>query len=131
MRTVHSVINRSPHQLVNEILLVDDSSDRKFLGQELNGYMNKLSEEVSIPIRILRSSQRIGLIRARLMGAQVAKGKILTFLDAHCEAAVGWLEPLLDIVSSDRYAIAVSHSPVTSLFCSQASSGVSYNRHNQ
>ena len=103
MRTVHSVINRSPHQLLKEILLIDDSSDRKFLGQELDRYMNRLSEETSIPIRILRSSKRIGLIRARLMGADVARGKVLTFLDAHCETAIGWLEPLLHIITSDRY----------------------------
>ncbi len=107
MRTVHSVINRSPHQLLNEIILVDDSSERKFLGQELDQYMNKLSRDALIPIKILRSSNRTGLIRARLLGAYIAKGKVLTFLDAHCEAAIGWLEPLMARIAEDRFVISI------------------------
>ncbi|KAH7645703.1 polypeptide n-acetylgalactosaminyltransferase 13 [Dermatophagoides farinae] len=100
-RTVHSVILRSPHRLINEIILVDDASQRKFLGQELDEYMNKLSKEIKIQIRILRSTNRIGLIRARIMGANFAKGQVLTFLDAHCETTNGWLEPLLHRILID------------------------------
>ena len=40
-------------------------------------------------IRIVRASTRVGLIKARMMGAQAAKGKILTFLDSHIEATTG------------------------------------------
>ena len=107
MRTVHSVINRSPHQLLNEIILVDDSSDRTFLGLELTKYMNKLSKEALIPIKILRSFNRTGLIRARLLGANVAKGKVLTFLDAHCEAAIGWLQPLMARIAQNRFVHSI------------------------
>lgn len=34
-------------------------------------------------------SERKGLIRSRLIGAQNAKGSILVFLDAHCECTIG------------------------------------------
>jgi polypeptide N-acetylgalactosaminyltransferase len=42
-----------------------------------------------VPTRVLRTRERVGLIRARLLGAREARGHILTFLDAHCECTVG------------------------------------------
>ncbi|KAK7075733.1 polypeptide N-acetylgalactosaminyltransferase, partial [Halocaridina rubra] len=98
LRTVHSVINRSPATLLKEIILVDDASERTFLKEPLEKYVAKLS----VSVRVIRSNVRSGLIRARLLGAQEAKGKVLTFLDAHCEATEGWLEPLLSRIAGDR-----------------------------
>lgn len=98
MRTVQSVIDRSPKYLLNEIILVDDASTRHFLENELDDYVAKLP----VLTRIIRSQKRIGLIKARLMGARQAKGKILVFLDAHCECTLGWLEALVSRVAEDR-----------------------------
>lgn len=57
----------------------------------------------SLPVQasIIRSKERIGLVKARLQGASVAKGDVLTFLDAHCECTKGWLEPLLAVIKDD------------------------------
>ncbi|KAG7156466.1 Polypeptide N-acetylgalactosaminyltransferase 3-like, partial [Homarus americanus] len=152
LRTVHSVINRSPPRLLEEILLVDDASQRTFLKvisrslgvvtpsiylslppvsshlplppvsshlspptcpshlspptcpshlflsftlllsltswcpqEPLDEYVAKLP----VSVRVIRSPVRTGLIRARLLGAQEARGTVLTFLDAHCEATTG------------------------------------------
>uniref|UniRef100_H2YHB9 Glycosyltransferase 2-like domain-containing protein n=1 Tax=Ciona savignyi TaxID=51511 RepID=H2YHB9_CIOSA len=80
LRTVHSIINRSPARFLEEIILVDDASERDFLGAPLERYVHNLP----VLVRVLRMEKRSGLIRARLRGAAVATGEVLTFLDAHC-----------------------------------------------
>ena len=41
-------------------------------------------------VKIVRTAQRSGLIRARITGAKAATGDVLIFLDSHCEANTGW-----------------------------------------
>uniref|UniRef100_A0A8C2IZU5 Polypeptide N-acetylgalactosaminyltransferase n=1 Tax=Cyprinus carpio TaxID=7962 RepID=A0A8C2IZU5_CYPCA len=101
LRTIHSAINRSPRHLLLEILLVDDASERDFLKKKLEDHVATLE----VPVRILRMEQRSGLIRARLRGAAATRGQVITFLDAHCECTVGWLEPLLARIKEDRRAV--------------------------
>ncbi|NWI86733.1 GLT13 acetylgalactosaminyltransferase, partial [Pitta sordida] len=115
LRTVSSVINRSPHGLLREIILVDDASEREFLKGSLERYVKKL--EVST--RIIRMEQRSGLIRARLRGAAASKGQVITFLDAHCECTLGWLEPLLARIKEDREMWEVVKCAVVSRYLSK------------
>ncbi|XP_052258253.1 polypeptide N-acetylgalactosaminyltransferase 13-like isoform X1 [Dreissena polymorpha] len=102
LRTIHSVINRSPPELLKEIILVDDASEHEELGEKLDAYL------ATLPVHcyVLRTEERTGLIRARLKGAAKAKGKVITFLDAHCEATEGWLEPLMAEIYHDRTSVA-------------------------
>ena len=58
-------------------------------------------------VRIMRLPKREGLIRARLRGAAKAKGDVLTFLDAHCECTVGWVEPLLARIKQDNTCVVM------------------------
>ncbi|VDP67881.1 unnamed protein product [Schistosoma curassoni] len=66
IRTIVSVLNRSPLELIKEVIL-----------------------------------EREGLIRAKLLGAKLATGDVLIFLDSHCETNVNWLPPLLDPISKN------------------------------
>ncbi|XP_055924805.1 putative polypeptide N-acetylgalactosaminyltransferase 9 isoform X2 [Argiope bruennichi] len=96
LRTVHSVLDRSPPHLIEEVILVDDFSDLPHLGRPLEDYFLHQPK-----VKIIRARRREGLIRARLMGAAVAKAPILTYLDSHCECALGWLEPLLQRIANN------------------------------
>ncbi|XP_021925103.1 putative polypeptide N-acetylgalactosaminyltransferase 9 isoform X2 [Zootermopsis nevadensis] len=96
LRTVHSVIDRSPPHLLKEVILVDDYSDMPHTKRQLEDYM------VMYPkVKIVRATKREGLIRARLLGARHATAPVLTYLDSHCECTTGWLEPLLDRIARD------------------------------
>ncbi|XP_055685223.1 polypeptide N-acetylgalactosaminyltransferase 5 isoform X1 [Lutzomyia longipalpis] len=101
LRTVWSVINRSPRPLLKEIILVDDASEKEHLGHKLEEYVATLP----VPTFVLRTGTRSGLIRARLLGAKHVKGQIITFLDAHCECTEGWLEPLLARIVVNRKTV--------------------------
>ncbi|KAF6212957.1 hypothetical protein GE061_010670 [Apolygus lucorum] len=101
LRTVWSVINRSPRPLLQEVILVDDASDRAHLQQGLEDYV----AELPVKVKVLRTEKRSGLIRARLLGAKHVEGQVITFLDAHCECAEGWLEPLLARIVQNRKTV--------------------------
>ncbi|XP_072404993.1 polypeptide N-acetylgalactosaminyltransferase 14 [Chiloscyllium punctatum] len=92
LRTVQSVLNRTPAYLVHEIILVDDFSEDPADCQLLT----KLPK-----VKCLRNAQREGLIRSRVRGADAAEAGVLTFLDSHCEVNKDWLPPLLQRMKED------------------------------
>ncbi|XP_043367587.1 polypeptide N-acetylgalactosaminyltransferase 14 isoform X1 [Dermochelys coriacea] len=92
LRTIRSVLNRTPVYLVHEIILVDDFSD----DPDDCHLLGKLPK-----VKCLRNRQREGLIRSRIRGADVAQAGVLTFLDSHCEVNKDWLLPLLHRIKED------------------------------
>uniref|UniRef100_A0A1W7RB57 Polypeptide N-acetylgalactosaminyltransferase n=1 Tax=Hadrurus spadix TaxID=141984 RepID=A0A1W7RB57_9SCOR len=98
MRTVYSVLDRTPPHLLHEIILVDDYSDDGEL-KILRTYFIKKSLK---KVHVIQTREREGLIRARMFGARHATGEVLVFLDSHCEVNVDWLEPLLDCIKANR-----------------------------
>lgn len=99
-RTVHSVLDRTPHYLLHEIILVDDFSTEEYLKDALDHYVKQLSK-----VLIVHSTRREGLIRGRALGASKASGDVLVFLDSHCEVNVNWLPPLLEPISKNLQTV--------------------------
>ncbi|CAI8012813.1 Polypeptide N-acetylgalactosaminyltransferase 2 [Geodia barretti] len=99
LRTVASVLNRSPPELIHEIILVDDFSDDPEDGRQLT----------QLPkVKIITNDMREGLVRSRVSGTELATGKILTFLDSHCECNTGWIlrwvvSPIIDVINMDNF----------------------------
>lgn len=101
-RSIHSVLNRTPPDLLHEIVLVDDGSDAVWLKEELEEYIKLLPK-----VKLVRMPERLGLMAARVTGAQAATGETITFLDSHIEVQPGWLEPLMFRIYEDRHHVVM------------------------
>jgi polypeptide N-acetylgalactosaminyltransferase len=99
LRTVYSVVNRSPKHLLKEVILVNDHSTKEFLYEELEDHVKKQFKGL---VKVLVLPRRSGLIWARLAGARAASGDVLIFLDSHVEANTNFLPPLLEPIAKDH-----------------------------
>lgn len=68
IRTIWSVIDRSPKELIKEIILVDDFSTWLSLERPIEDYVQLLP----VKVKVIRTARREGLIRARLIGSKCA-----------------------------------------------------------
>ncbi|CDJ37081.1 UDP-N-acetyl-D-galactosamine:polypeptide N-acetylgalactosaminyltransferase T3, putative [Eimeria tenella] len=98
LRSVHSVLNRTPPQLLQEVLLVDDGSTAADVAAEALGGNGKLQQHLLLlprKVQLLRSPQREGIVGARLRAIRAAAAAHFVVLDSHVEVQRQWLEPLL------------------------------------
>ncbi|XP_046339106.2 N-acetylgalactosaminyltransferase 7-like [Haliotis rufescens] len=102
LRTIHSIINRSPPSLLKELVLVDDASTRDHLLAPLDNYIQRFNGLV----KLYRNEQRLGAMGSRTRGAKEAVSEILVILEPHCEVNVNWLPPLIQRIALDRTAMA-------------------------
>ncbi len=85
--TVDNLLATMPSD--SEIVVVDDGST--------DGSVDVLPHH---PRVTTMRTQSLGPARARNAGAEIAQGSVLLFSDAHIEAPAGWVEPLLEPLSS-------------------------------
>lgn len=98
LRSLHSLIKRTPVSLLHEIILVNDYSDSIELHEQIANYISTFSKKV----KLFKTDRREGLIRARMFGARKATGDVLIFLDSHIEVNKAWIEPLLSRIAYSR-----------------------------
>ena len=99
-------------QLVNEILLVDDASNRQQVLQDAQNYIQSVSR--SFPtVRLVRLRTRVGRVRARSLAVdEHVTNDVVVCVDVGVVCTRGWLSPLLDLVSTasdGESTIAVPH----------------------
>lgn len=68
VRTIWGVVNNSPHELIREIILVDDASELDHLDKPLDDYVALMP----LRVRRVRTEKREGLARSKIIGAQNA-----------------------------------------------------------
>ncbi|XP_063336226.1 probable polypeptide N-acetylgalactosaminyltransferase 8 [Pelmatolapia mariae] len=109
-RALRSIIDRTPKNLLKEIIMVDDNSSNENLKGDLDMYV-KLLEQENPNLRIVRvrHSEQRGLAYARVSGWRAATADVVAILDAHIEVHEMWAEPLLTQIKADRTVVV---SPV-------------------
>jgi len=104
LRTVWSVLDRTPKDLLHEIILLDDGSNHTDITVLLPQYIKARLPPL---VKLVRNPQQQGLIRARLAGAEQTTGDIIVFLDSHCEATQGWYQPLAQRIKQNPSVVEI------------------------
>ncbi|XP_068588059.1 probable polypeptide N-acetylgalactosaminyltransferase 8 [Cebidichthys violaceus] len=109
-RALRSIIDRTPKNLLKEIILVDDNSSNDDLKGDLDTYVKMIEQQnPSLRFKRVRHSEQRGLASARVSGWKVATADVVAILDAHIEVHELWAEPLLTQIKGDRTVVT---SPV-------------------
>lgn len=104
-RTLHSLYNRTPHELIEEVILVNDHSDLDYLYEPLQSYIDEHFPDLKF--ETINLKRRVGLMQARVIGAEAAKSDFLFIMEPHCEMTYNWLPPLIEPLLQDHRTVTV------------------------
>ena len=120
IHTLHSIVQNTPHVLLQEVILIADNTDNgvyttklaaKIVSMFSSMYSYVLrkrtySYDVSVDhgnrledymntnfpalVKLHRSKTQLGLIKARQMGAMLATADVIVSMDSHVEVQRGW-----------------------------------------
>ncbi|KAK1888375.1 putative polypeptide N-acetylgalactosaminyltransferase 8 [Dissostichus eleginoides] len=109
-RALRSIIDRTPKNLLKEIILVDDNSSNEDLKGDFDVYVKSLEQQnPGLRFTRVRHNEQRGLSYARASGWRAATADVVAILDAHIEVHEMWAEPLLTQIKGDRTVVT---SPV-------------------
>eukprot|EP00971_Amphidinium_carterae_P167528 3319448-Amphidinium_carterae.2 len=101
-RTLESLYERTPSEVLWEVIVVDDGSD-----PPMSTALSSFPEVI-----ILRHDERRGLIKSKYEGGNRASGDMIMFLDAHVKPDWYWIEPLLRHVNINYKRVVVPSIPI-------------------
>ncbi|CAE7030114.1 GALNT14 [Symbiodinium natans] len=101
-RTLDSIIDSTPLEVLTEIILVDDGSSPP---------LASLVSSYSL-VKLLRHESRRGLIKSKTEGGNSATGDVIMFLDAHVRPVPGWHAPLLRHIGQNYKRVVVPLIPI-------------------
>ncbi|ESP05405.1 hypothetical protein LOTGIDRAFT_103227 [Lottia gigantea] len=105
LRTIYSVINRTPRHLLQEIILIDDASTMEILKDPLDEYIDTYFPRGLV--RLTHLPTRVGLTKARTVGWKHATGDVIVIFDSHMEVNIDWIQPLLTEIKKNRKTVAM------------------------
>ncbi|EER19164.1 Polypeptide N-acetylgalactosaminyltransferase, putative [Perkinsus marinus ATCC 50983] len=101
VKTVKSVNEATPDNILQEVVVVDDGSTpplKTLLTEE---------EQKELKVKWVRHSSFTGLINAKSKGAGVATGDIIIFLDCHVKPAKDWFSPIVKQIRTNYKRVVV------------------------
>ncbi|XP_059832212.1 polypeptide N-acetylgalactosaminyltransferase 18 [Hypanus sabinus] len=102
LRSMHSVMSKTPAHLLKEIVLIDDNSNNEELRRDLGAYVERVNRRHPGFIKVIRHGQQEGLIRSRISGWRASTAPVVALFDAHVEFGDQWAEPILSRIKEDR-----------------------------
>jgi len=96
MKTVMSVFQNTPKDLLHEIVVVDDGSNPPLSVTHLNADF-----QAKYKVKIMRHDQTKGLISAKNTGGDAATGDIVVFFDCHVAPQKNWHEDFVNLIGEN------------------------------
>ncbi|XP_060572979.1 polypeptide N-acetylgalactosaminyltransferase 5-like [Ruditapes philippinarum] len=104
LRTIYSLLETSPINLINEIILVDDGSVNLELKLAVNVHVANIQK-----LKLISNEQPLGLTMARTRGIMMVASEFFIVLDGHIEVNPGWLEPIIYRLVQEPNALLTSN----------------------
>lgn len=104
--TVQRFCDRTPQDILAEIVVVDDGSEPP-LRHLFESDSRKFLEDPRCKVKIIRHDITIGLMAAKLTGGKAATGDVIGFFDCHVAPQMNWEREILEKVQANPRRMVV------------------------
>eukprot|EP00928_Gymnodinium_smaydae_P019820 TRINITY_DN17631_c0_g1_i1.p1 TRINITY_DN17631_c0_g1~~TRINITY_DN17631_c0_g1_i1.p1 ORF type:complete len:736 (-),score=41.86 TRINITY_DN17631_c0_g1_i1:250-2457(-) len=102
VKTVKSVFENTPSDVLREIVVVDDGSNPPIAQKYLTPEVQR-----QYKVKVLRHERTVGLIGAKKTGGDAALGDIIVFFDCHVAPQPHWHEDFLRLIAENYRRMVV------------------------